>query len=52
LAALIAGGRHHRTHSSGGGGWPSGHSERREEIDPGDKVMDGQTAHFLQKDFE
>jgi hypothetical protein len=51
-AALIAGGRHHRTRSSGGGGWPSGHSERGEEIDPGDEVTDGQTSHFLQKDFE
>jgi hypothetical protein len=36
----------------GGGGGLSGHSEHGEEIDPGDEVMDGQIAHFLQKDFE
>jgi hypothetical protein len=36
----------------GGSGGLSGHSERSEEIDPGDEVTDGQTAHFRQKDFE
>jgi hypothetical protein len=42
----------HRRRSSRGDGGQSGHSERGEEIDPGDEVTDGQTAHFLQKDFE
>jgi hypothetical protein len=36
----------------GGDGGQSGHSERGEEIDPGDEVTNGQTVHFLQKDFE
>jgi hypothetical protein len=44
----VIGGRHHRTRSSEGGGGPSGHSERGEQIDPGDEVTDSQITHFLQ----
>jgi hypothetical protein len=38
--------------SSGSGGGPSKHSERGEEIDPGDEVTDSHPVHFVQKDFE
>jgi hypothetical protein len=56
LRLAVIGGAHRRrpppSYAFFRGGGPSWHSERGEEIDPGDEVADGQTAHFIQKDFE